>query len=363
VSRFTKAAIAYAKLGWPIVPCHWPLERDGMIVCSCCHKPDPDDPTRCGCGHHRSVPNAPCDCGRPDCRARCTGKPCSNIGKHPRTEHGLKDATTEPDQIRAWGERWPDANIAIVLGAPAGIFAFDLDRHCAEQDGIDGFADVCRELGVAIPDTPVQLTGGGGQQVIFRHPGPHVSIGNRTGANALRPGVEVKGDGGYIVAAPSMHRSGRHYCWEASSHPLEVHVADCPPELLRLVASEARQARSHLPATGDASRSFLARAFQRAGLRVGFDLPNGAVTAECPWGHEHTDGRGLGDDSSTVLLPPTADLRLGSFSCQHGHCKGRTVVDVLLALPPKAVGTLKSELPVEFSIACSLVRARRRRAA
>ncbi|WP_394840504.1 hypothetical protein LVJ94_05120 [Pendulispora rubella] len=63
----------------------------------------------------------------------------------------------------------------------------------------------------------------------------------------------------------------------------------------------------------------------------------------CPWVHEHSrddhsgKARGGGDDSSAALLPPTGEVRLGAFRCQHAHCVGRTILDVIRALPYEAI--------------------------
>lgn len=355
MNSWTRAALAYADLGWRVVPCHHPIAWQGDRACSCIHKPDRKDPSKCVCGHVRDIPNAPCSCGRSDCRVRCSGKPCKSIGKHPRTPHGLKDATIDEQQIREWGERWPVANLAVVLGHESGIFAFDLDRHAENEDGIENFEILCSELSVKLPETPTQLTGGGGQHVIFKHPGADVTIGNRTKNEAIRPGVEIKGDGGYIVVSPSVHKCGKQWRWEASSHPLDIAVAECPPELLALLVGEKAKPRPQVEAP--AERSFIARAFDAAGW-LGLPLPNGSVAVRCPWLDQHSDGRGDGNDSSTVVLPPTKEQPLGGFKCKHGHCGHRTVVTALFALPEKALASQAAVDPQGFSYLLSILRAR-----
>lgn len=166
-----RAALAYAQLlGWSVFPVNW---ITGAGTCSC---------------------------GRLD---------CPSPGKHPLTEHGLKDATTDPEQIRRWWTRWPDANIAVATGAASGFDVLDIDpRH----GGDISLEDLESQHG-KLPETAEQITGAGGRHILFRHtPG-------LKSHNGILPGIDVKADGGYILAAPSNHLSGQRYAWEESSRP------------------------------------------------------------------------------------------------------------------------------------------------
>jgi len=126
------------------------------------------------------------------------------VGKHPRTEHGLKDATIDEATIFGWWRRWPGANVGIVTGMASGLLVLDIDpRH----GGVESLALLEREHG-SLPETAEVSTGGGGRHILFLHPGFRVK--NR--ANMM-PGVDVRGDDGYIVAPPSLHASGRRYEW------------------------------------------------------------------------------------------------------------------------------------------------------
>jgi hypothetical protein len=175
-----EAALAYAARGWPVFPLH--------------------DVTagKCSCGR---------DCGH-------------SAGKHPRTPHGVKDATTDPAQIRAWWDRWPRANIGLATGAASGVAAIDIDPRNGGDFTVE---DLEAEHG-KFPPTAESLTGGGGRHLLYQHPGAAL----RCGADALGPGVDLKADGGYIVAPPSLHASGRYYEWEASSHPDDCPLAPLP---------------------------------------------------------------------------------------------------------------------------------------
>jgi DNA-binding transcriptional ArsR family regulator len=144
--------------------------------------------------------------------------PCR--GKEPLTEHGFHDASTDIETVLAWWKRWPTANVAVRTGVQSGLVVLDVDAG--------GGAGSLRRLEVErgkLPATAEALTGGGGRHYLFRHPGQEV----RNSAGKLGTGIDVRGDGGYIVAPPSVHESGRVYRW---IRPLEKGIAECPPWLL-----------------------------------------------------------------------------------------------------------------------------------
>lgn len=152
-----------------------------------------------------------------DGRCTCGSGTCGGAGKHPRNERGCTDATTDPGVIQGWWERWPDANVGIATGG--GLVVIDVDpRH----GGDDTLVDLVRALG-ALPDTVEALTGGGGRHIYLTS-----ETAVRNSASLLGPGIDVRGEGGYVVAAPSAHESGRAYAWEASSRPEAVDVATVP---------------------------------------------------------------------------------------------------------------------------------------
>lgn len=121
--------------------------------------------------------------------------------------------------VTRWFRRWPDANVAIVTGAVSGLVVFDVDPA---HGGDDSLAALERRFG-ALPETVEVLTGGGGRHLYFGHPG--IFFPNRVG---IRPGLDLRGDGGYVVAPPSLHPSGRRYMFEVSHHPEDLPVAPLP---------------------------------------------------------------------------------------------------------------------------------------
>jgi len=116
--------------------------------------------------------------------------------KTPLTEHGFKDATKDPATIGEWWAKWPDANVGIATGAVSRIFVVDVDpRH----SGNDTIYELQLEFG-KLPDTRMVRTGGGGTHFYFKHPGWFVP--NSSGR--IGPGVDVRGDRGYVLAPPSI---------------------------------------------------------------------------------------------------------------------------------------------------------------
>ncbi len=263
-----------------------------------------------------------CSCERPD---------CGNVGKHPRTEHGFHDASRSPDVIQAWWRRWPDANIGIATGRVSGLLVLDVDPR---NGGDDRLEDIVAQHG-PLPFTVESLTGGGGYHYLFAYP-PELPPEQEIGCGKLLPGIDIKADGGYIVAPPSVHGSGKPYAWEASSRPGEVPLAAPPPWL---IADRATTPHKYDGPPGELDRCFLFLAFAAAGwVRRRIDDDRAAVS--CPWANEHTGGRD--GDTSTVLFAPTPGHSLGWFHCSHSHCGGRTVEDIKRALPPDAVTAAKA---------------------
>jgi len=169
---------------------------------------------------HAATEGGECTCGRSE---------CGSVAKHPRTLNGVNGATTGPTTIAKWWHRWPEGNVGIATGPESGLVVLDVDpRH----GGDEALAELEAKHG-KLPETVEALTGGGGRHIFFAHPAQHV--GNS--ASQLGRGLDVRGSGGYVVAPPSVHASGRAYEWEGSSRPNEVAVAPMPPWLLERIAS------------------------------------------------------------------------------------------------------------------------------
>ena len=141
-----------------------------------------------------SVNGEGCSCGDSECRTPA---------KHPRTPHGLKDATTDEETIRLWFRTYPAANLGLATGAVSGLWVLDVDGDVGEKT----LAKLQEEY-EPLPRTIQQATGRG-RHLFFRYPGRQIA--NRAGS--IGPGLDVRGDGGYVVVAPSTHVSGATYEW------------------------------------------------------------------------------------------------------------------------------------------------------
>jgi putative DNA primase/helicase len=146
--------------------------------------------------------------------------PCHPATKRPLTPRGeagtggLKHATTDEATITAWWNRFPKAMIGVPTGSPIGAFVIDIDAGVDEETGevfeVDGIiSSLEAQLGSKLPVTWTTETPRGGRHVFFRLP-PDVTIGNRTGVVHR---VDVRGDGGYIIAPPSCRPDGKAYRW------------------------------------------------------------------------------------------------------------------------------------------------------
>lgn len=150
--------------------------------------------------------------------------PLKPNSKQPITKHGYKDATLDELTIRDWWKAWPKANI----GIPTGIkfWVLDVDpRHGGDES--------LRQLvakHTALADTIRQTTGAGGKHYLYELP-DQLKIACH---QALWPGIDVKGEGGYIVAAPSIHPdTAKEYVWDtAKKSILEESINPANPWLL-----------------------------------------------------------------------------------------------------------------------------------
>lgn len=141
--------------------------------------------------------------------------------KTPLTLHGCKEATVDPQTIRRWWNRSPDANIGLATGAiSGGVCVVDIDID--DEKGIDG-SDVLAmwesENG-KLPTTAIAITGRGGYHYYYKC---SEQIKNR--ANILE-GIDFRGDGGYVVAPPSIHKNGTQYEWEYDPDEFSIVEAD-----------------------------------------------------------------------------------------------------------------------------------------
>ena len=132
-------------------------------------------------------------------------------------------------EVCDWFRAWPDAGIGIVTGTVSGLVVLDVDvRH----GGDVALQQLKREHG-RLPTTVECRTGGGGRHLYFAHPGGLVR--NKVG---LAPGIDIRADGGYVVAPPSLHASGLRYVWADGRAPDNIGIAPLPDWLRRYAIDE-----------------------------------------------------------------------------------------------------------------------------
>lgn len=167
-SVLLKATLSYAQCGWKVFPVFEPVVREEAVICSC---------------------------GNPK---------CGSVGKHPRSQQGFKDATTDESSIRSWWTDWPNANIGIVTGKASRLLVIDVDG----PQGKTSLNQLQEEHGF-LPLT-LQATTGKGFHLYFQLP-EDIEISCSVGK--LGEGIDVRGEGGYVIAPPSLHAFGTSYTW------------------------------------------------------------------------------------------------------------------------------------------------------
>jgi predicted P-loop ATPase len=159
---------------------------------------------------HGILPGPACTCS--------LGAECGSIGKHPMV----------PWRNYEDNAKGPSGGYGIQTGSFNNVFAVDLDKR-PNKDGITAFTDLAQ--GRPIPDTSSVITPSGGVHLYFRLP-PNVFIPSSRGV--LGTGIDIKGEGGYVVGPGSPHKNGGIY--QEVPHPL----ADAPQWLLDLIVKEPK---------------------------------------------------------------------------------------------------------------------------
>ena len=135
-------------------------------------------------------------------------------------------------EVSEWFNRWPRANIGIVTGKISNLLVLDIDtRH----DGKKSLTALEKQHG-ELPGTVEVVTGGGGRHLYFSHPG-----GQLHNKVAIFPGIDIRADGGCVVAPPSLHASGKQYQWRKQHAPQQMSLAALPKWLLKLAYEERKK--------------------------------------------------------------------------------------------------------------------------
>jgi hypothetical protein len=133
------------------------------------------------------------------------GAACEAVGKHPLVRWADK-ASADAEQIRSWWTWKPEANIGVPTGQRSGLVVVDVDR---QHDGFETRRGL-EVNGYAFPPTVAAHTRSGGWHFLYAAPADR-RVANTTAALAgigATPGIDVRGDGGYIIVAPSIRPTG-----------------------------------------------------------------------------------------------------------------------------------------------------------
>jgi hypothetical protein len=200
---------------------------------------------------------------------QCGGATCDRPGKHPVSQHGKDDATTDAERITAWWTQHPTANIGVAV-EPSGIQVVDVDGTAGRES--------LTKLG-SLPVTMTARTGSGGLHLVFARGSdkPRQEI-------KVRPGLDLIGKG-YIIVEPSRHASGGVYTWEHDCEPVPVpdpvralrRLQPAPPVVSPFDRARAYLARIPGAVSGESghTQTFMAA----TALVVGFALDEGEALA------------------------------------------------------------------------------------
>jgi RecA-family ATPase len=141
--------------------------------------------------------------------------------------------TTDAAQIQKDWRHWPKAGVGIATGAPSHIFVLEIDTKAGHDvDGAAALRALEQQHGT-LPPTLQARSPSGSIHYYFKHPGHGIKIKNS--ASELGPGIDVRGDGGMVVAPPTRRKDGV-YCWQCDQN-----IAEAPPWLLDLTTQRSRE--------------------------------------------------------------------------------------------------------------------------
>lgn len=238
---------------------------------------------------------------------------CLSPGKHPRLDwKPYQVQRPDPEQIRTWWARWPDANVGIVTGTISGWCVLDVDPR---NGGFETLADLDARGAVMPEGNPLVETGSLGLHHYFRLDQPLTKA-------APFVGIELQADGALVVAPPSLHRSGRRYRWLRG---LDAGATSAPAWVRWAVAQVTGAQAPPAAPLPDAHADDVLGALRRSGLYLARHRRQGLHRIRCPWEAVHSNA-----DPEAVVLEPGASSAPGwGFQCLHAHCLNRSIGDLL----------------------------------
>lgn len=200
-----ECALSYAARGWHVIPLY-------------------------------SIANGQCTCKRWQCKGP---------GKHPIFDKWQTKATTEPTHIKQWWSKYPSANIGIVTGKQSGLVIIDIDPRNGGDTSLQNLIDSYDDF-KPILDTYTIKTGGNGSHFYYRYDKAFKSLKK----HGLGVGIDIKADGGYVLAPPSNHSSGGMYSVVSDTEPLPL-----PSILIDLIRQSPSESSNDKPDIIEGSRN------------------------------------------------------------------------------------------------------------
>ena len=184
--------------------------------------------------------------------------PCNPLDKSPLTANGFKDASCDLQQVLAWWERHPNATIGMPTGKANGFWVLDADVDPVKNlNGLQTLSGLTARHG-ELPTTRTSITPRGGRHFQFRW---HEGLTLRNSTGNLGSGLDVRGEGGYIIAPPSMRADGVPYQWDETAGK---ELADAPSWLVDLASPKKLSTRRGKAARKNSERD---EAWARSGAR------------------------------------------------------------------------------------------------
>lgn len=146
------------------------------------------------------ITNGVCDCGKPN---------CSSPGKHPIPRNGVKEASADAETVARWWRAYPNANIAIATGQPSGLVVLDVDVG-GGKPGLESLVALEARHG-DLPKSCTVRTGSKGLHIYMAAPNKPL----RNSVGRIAEAIDLRAEGGYVIAPPSRHISGNTYRWES----------------------------------------------------------------------------------------------------------------------------------------------------
>lgn len=164
--------------------------------------------------------------------------PCKAHDKKPASPNGCLDATVDTTILRNWIHKYADCNVGIATG-PSNLVVLDVDQ---KSGGIASLVELQKQI-PEIKDGFRVKTGGGGFHFYFKS-NPEHDI--RNSAGRIGPGLDIRANGGYVVAPPSIHPNGTAYKWvqfvKDDAGKIDLAAMPMVPEaLFELIESRRRE--------------------------------------------------------------------------------------------------------------------------